>query len=126
VPLVICGRPELHTRYQISSHADLFPSVFDWMQLTSAMPFMTGKALEQYDRSRDFALLRKPVTSADASDFFAIFLPHLRVSYRQLDPLRVLWAQDELGRPVPFSAQVQAEVSSALALAMTGAQLSSP
>ncbi len=60
VPLLVCSTPGLSTRYRITSHTDIFPTVLGLMGFETSAPFMVGKSLLSYDPSLDFALIRAP------------------------------------------------------------------
>ena len=76
-PFVICVPPGLEASdadqllYQVSSHDDVFPTLFSMMELSvDSSRFMTGKALlppATYDPQLDRALVAIPYPGADAS-----------------------------------------------------------
>jgi membrane-anchored protein YejM (alkaline phosphatase superfamily) len=69
VPLVMCVPGTTATRYTYSSHADIFATIFDFMDLrTGGGPFMAGKSLLKYDPSRDIALFGYGLTGSEYDD----------------------------------------------------------
>jgi hypothetical protein len=61
VPLLMCFPDGRQTRYRFASHADVFPTLFDYMGLSlDASRFMTGKSLLGYHVERDHAILGIP------------------------------------------------------------------
>jgi glucan phosphoethanolaminetransferase (alkaline phosphatase superfamily) len=54
----LCAPQSQTTRYEVSSHADLMPTLFDFIGLPPPAPqWTTGKSLTSYERSLDYALL---------------------------------------------------------------------
>jgi len=96
VPFVLCGPKPLRTPYQIGSHADIFPTIFDWMGVVSPAPFMTGKSLLHYDRELDYAIVRGMVNSVEASSHYAVFEPGFRTGFWFLKASRLAWVKNDL------------------------------
>lgn len=124
VPAVLCFPSAVETSYRISSHADVFPTLFDWMGLRSSARFMTGKSLLTFDPSLDWAIARGPVTSREASRRYLIADEHHRTGILQQEPPIVQWVEDANERELaPAPADV---VARAFAEFLLGASLRSP
>jgi hypothetical protein len=74
------------TRYRISSHADIFPTVFDFMGAQADAPFMSGKSLLEFDEDRDFAVARGTVSTRDASARYLVVRGDTRLRLLQTSP----------------------------------------
>jgi len=87
----------LRTRQRVSSHADLFPTIFDRMGLNRELDtFMTGKSLARHDSTRDLAV-SATATLVVKSDKFVVSGPKLKIRFSNTDQLeadRILRADD--------------------------------
>jgi hypothetical protein len=62
------------TRYTYGSHADVMPTIFDYMGLDSSpFPFMTGKSLLRYDSALDAAVVGEALTG-DQVGFWSVVM----------------------------------------------------
>ena len=94
VPFVFCSTPAISNEYRVTSHADIFPTVFDLAGMRAERPFMTGKSLARYTPGFDYAILRFPVTAVEADPRHAIVLGDFKIAYTdEVDP-RALWVRD--------------------------------
>lgn len=76
------------THYQYSSHADVFPTVFDAMGLeTDSEAFMNGKSLLRYDPSRDFAVVGYGITGDQIDPRLVVAEGGLAVHWVDAPPL---------------------------------------
>jgi hypothetical protein len=94
VPLVLCSSPRIEIAYGVTSHADIFPTVFDLMGLRAARPFMTGKSLRRYDPSADVAILRHRIVGSDDDPRHAIVHGDLKVGFWDGPDPHVMWVRD--------------------------------
>ncbi len=124
VPALFCFPDVVTSNYGISSHADIFPTIFDSMGLRADVAFMTGKTLLRFDPELDWAVARGPVTGKDASFRFLMVDGRHRTEIFQREPPIVNWVQDSEERdlaPPPRNA-----VTRAFAIFLQSALLRSP
>ncbi len=100
VPFLLCAPDKPHTKYRITSHADIFPTIFDWMGLVAPEAFMTGKSLLHYDPALDYAVVRGIVNGTDASNRYALIEPGQRTGILFVNPPRITWMQDDDEEPL--------------------------
>jgi hypothetical protein len=105
----------LRTRYSITSHADLFPTIFQRMGLDRDLTtFMTGKSLLEHDPARDLAVAATDIY-VFASDKYAVVGPELKIHYvnsGDLEAERITAADDE-----PIPAELDRDAARALLVA---------
>lgn len=123
VPLLMCGVGALTIRHRITSHADILPTIFDWMGVRAAHPFMTGKSWLKYERDSEYVILRQRTTSQGGSLGGAIVLPGGKYGFKDADPLSLMWATDLSDDPVEPSEQA---AQAALAIALGSARMKMP
>lgn len=123
VPLVICSKPEIDLRYAITSHADIFPTVFDLLGVRAARPFMTGKSLARFAPALDHAILRSAVSSVATDPRHAIVIGDVKVAYSDDVELRALWGRDAKDEKAELSPDL---VTTALAAAVSAKLLREP
>jgi membrane-anchored protein YejM (alkaline phosphatase superfamily) len=100
VPFLFCAPNPIQTNYRITSHADIFPTIFDWMGVVAPTAFMTGKSLMRYDPALDYAVLRNIVNRGGASNIYALIEPGQRTGFLLLNPPRITWMQDDEENPL--------------------------
>lgn len=100
VPFLLCAPDKPQTKYRITSHADIFPTIFDWMGVEAPTPFMTGKSLLRYDPALDYAVLRNIVNRTDASNRYALIEPGQRTGILFVNPPRITWMQNDDEEPL--------------------------
>ena len=113
VPLVMCIPGVDSTRYEYSSHADIFPTIFDFMALGGVgVPFMAGKSLLGFDASRDVAVLGYGITGSQSFDLLGVVGAGLKVVFRNESPFpTVSVARDDKELTAPFSPEVETAVA---------------
>ena len=61
---------ETESQYKITSHADLMPTILDYMNTSIPyVQFLSGKSLLQYDTSQDYALVQECVNTSRPKKF---------------------------------------------------------
>lgn len=113
VPLVMCIPGVDRTRYRYSSHADIFPTIFEFVGLGgSDVPFMAGKSLIGYDASRDVAVVGYGLTGSQSDDRLGVEGDGLQVVFRNASPFATISvARDGSELAAPFPADVEALVA---------------
>jgi hypothetical protein len=75
------------TRYEYGSHADVMPTLFDFMGLeTPHGPFMTGKSLLGYERALDSAVAGEGLTGDQPGLWYAVMTGGQKVVFRDKEP----------------------------------------
>ncbi len=92
--------PHAPARYRYSSHADVFPTIFDAMGLEAAPRFMNGKSLLQYDASLDAALVGFGVTGDVVDPRYAVVGDGLRVCWTNASPFNVTEVSTDTDTPL--------------------------
>lgn len=78
------------TRYEYGSHADVMPTLFDFMGLkTPNGPFMTGKSLLGYDAALDAAVVGEGLTGDQAGLWYAVMTEAQKVVFRDKEPFAI-------------------------------------
>jgi len=78
------------TRYEYGSHADVMPTLFDFMGLeTPSGPFMTGKSLLGYDAALDAAVVGEGLTGDQAGLWYAVMTEAQKVVFRDKEPFAI-------------------------------------
>jgi arylsulfatase A-like enzyme len=119
VPLVLRlpGGPAT-TRYRYTSHADIFPTIFDFIGLDVAGgAFMNGKSLLAYDPSLDVAVSGFGVTGNKVDPRLVVVGDGLAVHWVDQAPFAVTDVTTEDGSPV--AAPPQPRVDDLVARALT-------
>jgi len=109
VPLLIRIPGGASTRYRYSSHADIFPTLFDAIGLaTEGGAFMNGKSLLTYDAALDFAVAGFGVTGEQIDHRFVVRGDGLAVHWYDAPPFEVteVTADDDSPLPAPPQARV--------------------
>jgi Sulfatase len=104
VPLVICGVDGLPAHASLTSHEDIFPTLFDAMGVSTTRPFMSGTSLLTKGE-RAPILVRMPVTSVWASASYRAVTPEFSVYFQATDPVRITRVESLDGAVVDRGAQ---------------------
>jgi hypothetical protein len=87
VPLVMCMPGAQHTRYTYTSHADVLPTIFDFMGVsTGGLPTMCGKSLLSYEPSRDVAVVGYGLTGSQSDDRLGVAGDGIRIVFVNRPP----------------------------------------
>lgn len=121
VPLVLCGFPKLSSKAVISSHEDIFPTIFSQMGLRSEVPFMSGKDIFGGDQGRSAVLTRMPVSHVESSRIFAAFTPEMRVQFLLRQTPIIMRTSSNLPKPLE-----RAQAQSLLLESLGAARLTQP
>jgi phosphoglycerol transferase MdoB-like AlkP superfamily enzyme len=90
------------TRYRYSSHADVFPTIFDAMGLEPGdVPFMNGKSLLRYDALLDDAVVGFGVARNWSDVRLAVVGDGLKVYWRNVAPFDVSEVVSDGDDPLP-------------------------
>ncbi len=90
------------TRYRYSSHADVFPTIFDAMELQPGEgPFMNGKSLLRYDALLDDAVVGFGVARNWSDVRYAVVGDGLKVYWRNVAPFNVSEVVSDDDEPIP-------------------------
>jgi hypothetical protein len=106
VPMVMCIPGASRTRYTYTSHADILPTVFDFMGVTGVPgPLMAGKSLLRFDAARDVALVGYGLTGSESDDRLGVAGDGMKVVFSNRTPVRTIAvfddAQTEVRTPLP-------------------------
>ncbi|MCO4761405.1 MAG: sulfatase-like hydrolase/transferase [Myxococcales bacterium] len=106
VPMVMCAPgKQPKSMYEVSSHADLMPTVFDFMGLGKATAWATnGKSLLTFDPARDFAIIGHGLMHKQHNHRYAVVGSGLKVHFDnvgRLKPLRITDPYDEELESIP-------------------------
>lgn len=117
VPLVLCSTPRVPIAYSVTSHADIFPTIFDLMGFRTDRPFMTGKSLLRYEPRADVAILRHRIVGSDEDPRHAIVYGDLKVGFWDGPDPHVMWVRDRNDDVVTDTppARVNAALAAAIA-----------
>ncbi len=115
VPMVMCMPGSPKTRYTYSSHADILPTVFDFMGVTGLPgPLMAGKSLLRFDAARDVAIYGYGLTGDESDDRLGVAGDGLKVVFSNRAPFRTIAvavsddAQAEIPAPLPADVAARA------------------
>jgi hypothetical protein len=87
VPLVVCAPERLTSQYSYSTHADLFPTLFDLMGVRlGSLAIMSGKSLLRYDPTLDLALVGRGSTLQRNDSRYAAVGDGMKVHWRDSPP----------------------------------------
>ncbi len=119
VPLVLClpGREPAHST-GITRHADIFPTLFDWMGVDSAVSrFLSGRSLFDTTSSPGVVLVAGSGYPVRASGF-ALITPRYKFWLESRDPtlrqVTLLRVTDTADRPVAPGTDIEATLERAL------------
>jgi membrane-anchored protein YejM (alkaline phosphatase superfamily) len=116
VPLLVCLPERTTTRYHYSTHADVFPTIFELMQLDdTGIAFMSGKSLLSYERSLDVAVTTFGVTGKAFDRRRIVAGDEMKVSFFDSPPFNVTKVSDYRDVELPPSPIAKALVARALA-----------
>jgi hypothetical protein len=102
VAFVMCMPEPTALRYAYTSHADLFPTLFDWMGVALGdARVMTGKSLLRYDASADLAILGNSITGDGYDPKFATAADGVKVFWKNAEGFPVLGVWNERDEPMP-------------------------
>jgi len=85
----------LETRYKVTSHADFFPTIFDYMELNrDSDAFMTGKSMLRYNKKKDWAMTCSGIISNGKSHNCVMIGPKLKIRFSNEDTLKAINVYD--------------------------------
>ena len=85
----------LKTRYKVTSHADFFPTIFEYMGLNrDPQSFMVGKSLLQYDTQKDCALSCIGITRTRKNYHCVLIDSDLKIEFLNKDVLKAFDIKD--------------------------------
>jgi hypothetical protein len=125
VPLVLCIPGTTSTRYAYTSHADVMPTVFDFMGVRGLPgPLMAGKSLLGFDATRDLAIFGYGLTGSESDDRLGVAGDAMKVVFSSGARPRTIavFGEDQKEVAAPFSRDVQDRVGD-LELRATTARL---
>ncbi|HOU92808.1 MAG TPA: sulfatase-like hydrolase/transferase, partial [Polyangiaceae bacterium] len=110
VPLVLCAPGGVKTRYSVSSHADVIPTVFDLLGVDAGpAAVVSGKSWLRYDPTLDVALVGAGSTGQRVTRRFAAVGRHAKVIWQNAPPYEREAVWDEQDRPVAALAPLEAD-----------------
>jgi len=90
------------TRYTYGSHADVMPTLFDFMGVEGGQgPFMTGKSLLRYDVALDAAVVGEGLSGDQPGLWYAVISAGQKVVFRDKEPFEIREVRSETDEPIP-------------------------
>lgn len=117
VPLVLCAPGGVQTRYTVSSHADVIPTIFDLLGVDAGpAAVVSGKSWLRHDPTLDVALVGAGSTGQRVSRRFAAVGGQGKVIWHNVPPYEREAVWDDQDRPVAAFAPLEADELIARAL----------
>ena len=114
VPMVMCIPDVSSTRYEYSSHEDVFATIFDFMGLQGpSEPLLAGKSLLRYDPARDLSVIGYGLTGTQLDDRLGVAGDGLKVVFVNRPPFDTIHAyrDGDVDLPTPLPPDLEARAS---------------
>lgn len=112
-PLVLCPGPPRPIRYRYTSHADILPTIFDWLGIQTSEPITSGKSLLAYDAAKDLAIVRAPIIAEGDDPHYVVIMAGKKLSFIDAKTVELLSIRDEEDRPLDAAPSTVAPIMAA-------------